>query len=305
MSGMASAVGLARSNGSRTRVARGEFEAGRWTRAVRLPDRRLTPVLTRGYTGFVQESARLGSCLEPPLPAVTLMIDLDGALQADGAPLPGAWVAGLTDTYSVIEFGGRYACVDIKLTPLGAYTVLGRPLDELAGRVVGLDDLFGADGRRLADRLREAVDWDQRFDSIEGFLAARVEHGPSPTPALAWALERLRASAGRQRIEALAAELGCSRRHLSVKFREQVGLSPKTVARLLRFEHVCRQLEADPMAWADIAYASGYCDQSHLNRDFRDLAGTTPSDFLARRIPGGGVIGDQIRKVQDRAATSA
>lgn len=124
--------------------------------------------------------------------------------------------------------------------------------------MAGLDDLFGADGRRLADRLRDAVDWDQRFDSIEGFLAARVQQGPSPTPAVAWAPARLRASAGRQRIEALAAELGCSRRHLSVKFREQVGLSPKTVARLLRFEHVCRQLDADPMAWADIAYASGY-----------------------------------------------
>jgi AraC-like DNA-binding protein len=305
MSSMASAVGLARSNGSRTRLLLGEFAGGRWTRAVRLPDRRLTLMLARGYTGFVQEAAGFGSWLEPPQPAVTLMIDLDGALHADGAPLPGAWVAGLTDTYSVIEFGRRYACVDIKLAPLGAYTVLGRPLHELAGRVVALDDLFGVDGRRLAERLREAPDWDQRFDSLDRFLAARAQEGPSPTPAVAWALARLRASAGAKRIEALAAELGCSRRHLSVKFREQVGLSPKTVARLLRFEHVRRQLETDPKGWADIAYASGYCDQSHLNRDIRDLAGTTPSDFLARRIPGGGVIGDQIRKVQDRAATRA
>jgi AraC-like DNA-binding protein len=58
-------------------------------------------------------------------------------------------------------------------------------------------------------------------------------------------------------------------------------------------------LEAEPARWADIALAAGYCDQSHLNRDFRELAGTTPSDFLARQIPGGGVVGDEIPFVQD------
>lgn len=50
---------------------------------------------------------------------------------------------------------------------------------------------------------------------------------------------------------------------------------------------VRRLLETEPVRWADIAYHCGYCDQSHLNGDFRDLAGTTPGDFIARQLRGG------------------
>ncbi len=233
------------------------------------------------------------------------MVDLEGALRENDATLPHAWVGGLSDSYSLVELGDAYASLDIELTPLGAYTVLGRPLHELAGTVVCMEDLFGARGRHLAERLREVSEWNGRFDLIEAFLLERAEEGPKPSPAVAFALVHLRASAGRVRIGSLAAELGCSRRHLAAQFREQVGLPPKTVARLLRFEYVCQGLNGDPARWADIAHDAGYCDQSHLNRDFRELAGTTPSDFLSRRIPGGGLVGDEIPFVQDRAGHDA
>jgi AraC-like DNA-binding protein len=116
---------------------------------------------------------------------------------------------------------------------------------------------------------------------------------PQPDPAVAWAWERLRASHGGARVEALAAELGCSRRYLRDGFQRQVGLSPKTVGRLLRFQHVRESIEQAPGRWSDVAYNAGYADQSHLNREFRDLAGTTPSDFVRRLIPEGGVVGDR------------
>ena len=283
----------------RTLLTRHDLELGQWTRASRRPDGRLRPLMYRDLLGFHQERARFGSWLEPPRPAVTVMVDLDGAIRSDGNSIPDAWVGGLCDTYSVVEFGDRYESIDLELTPLGAYMVLGRPPSELAGTVISFEELFGVEGRALAERLREPRGWDQRFDLIEGFLLQRAFSGRRPLPAVAWAYARLCATAGRARIEGLARELGCSRRYLHARFREQVGLPPKTVARLMRFQHVCRQLDRDPGRWVEIAYDAGYYDQSHLNRDFRELAGTTPSDFLARRIPGGGVVGDQIPFVQD------
>ena len=243
------------------------------------------------------------------------MIDLEGGLRADGAQLPDAWVSGCSDSYTLVEFGGgAYASLDLELTPLGAYAVLGQPLSELGGGVVALEDLFGPAGRRLAELLREPgpagrrlaerprepAEWDRRFDLVEAFLLQRAARGPLPTPAVAWAWERLWASAGRVGVGQLAAEIGCSRRYLHAKFREQVGLAPKTAARLIRFQRVCRRLAREPARWVEIAYEAGYSDQSHLNRDFRDLAGTTPTDFLARQIPGGGVVGDEIPFVHDR-----
>ena len=153
-------------------------------------------------------------------------------------------------------------------------------------------DVFGRDGAELAARVRESDDWDERFDLLETFLVRRVAGGPSPDPAVAWAFERLRATEGAARVEALACELGCSRRYLRDGFLRQVGLPPKTVARLLRFHAVRERVTRAPRRWADIAHAVGYADQSHLNREFRELAGTTPSDFVRRLIPEGGVVGD-------------
>lgn len=285
---------------TRTRVVTDEHDLGRGRHAVRAPDPRLRALLYRDYVGFEQESASFGSWLEAPRPALTVMVDVRGTLRADGAPLPDAWLGGLSDRPTLVQFAPPYESLDVELTPLGAYTVLGRPLHELQGTCVRLDDLFGAAGGELAERLREATSWDARFDLFEAFLTRRALDGPRPSPVVAAAVARLRASGGRARIEAVAAELGCSRRHLTAAFRAQVGLAPKTFARLVRFERLRRLLERDPIRWADVAYECGYSDQPHLNREFRELAGTTPTDFLARILPGfGGVVGDGLPFVQD------
>ena len=91
----------------------------------------------------------------------------------------------------------------------------------------------------------------------------------------------------------LAAELGWSRRHLGERIRADLGLPPKIVGRILRFDRVKRLLERDDgHRLAEIALDCGYYDQAHLNRDFREFADATPSEFLARRLPdGGGVAG--------------
>ena len=282
-------------------MIRDEHELGRWTRAVRTPDPRLQPLLYRELLGFEQEAATFSSWLEPPRPACTLIIDLEGSISLDGEPLPSAWIAGLSDRYAVVGFDARrYASIDLELTPLGAWAVLGVPLGELRNQTVTLEDAFGAPTRRLQDDLHHGPDWDTRFDVIERFLLQRAEAGPRPTPAVSWALSRLWQTDGRTRVDELAAQLGCSRRYLHARFRDQVGLAPKTVARLIRFGAVRRRIERAPARWADIAYECGYADQSHLNRDFRELAGTTPSDFVTRLLPGyGGVVGDGVPYVQD------
>jgi hypothetical protein len=101
----------------RTRVVHHQLGVGCWMYATRAADPRLRPLLHRDYLGFEQRHAGFGRWLEPPRPALTLMIDLQGGLRADGVALPGAWVGGLGDTYSVVELGSSYASLDLQLTP--------------------------------------------------------------------------------------------------------------------------------------------------------------------------------------------
>ena len=72
--------------------------------------------------------------------------------------------------------------------------------------------------------------------------------------------------------------MGWSRRHLAARFREELGLPPKALGRLIRVEQAVQRMRAgEPLA--DVAYGSGYADQSHFNRDFRELVGCAPGEF--------------------------
>ncbi len=84
------------------------------------------------------------------------------------------------------------------------------------------------------------------------------------------------------RISDLAGEVGWSHRHLISRFRRQVGLAPKTAARVIRFRAMLAGLGAGRAGLADLAYEHGYSDQAHLNRDFREFTGTTPTGYLKR-----------------------
>jgi AraC-like DNA-binding protein len=238
----------------------------------------------RPYEGFRFDGGARRSWIEAAQLPVTLIVDLGEPLVASGRRLPEAWLAGPTAAPEVVELGPGQTTLDVKLSPLGSFRLLGIPTREIAHRVVGLDDLFGPAGRRLTEQIVEAKSWEGRFRLVDAFLSRRVDEAPRTTPVVEEAWLRLCRSCGRLPIGRLATELQISRRHLGNLFKEEVGLSPKTVARLLRFTEASGRMRATPENWASIALDCGYSDQSHLNREFRDFSGTTPGDFLARRL---------------------
>lgn len=248
--------------------------------------------LVRNYTGYVERSAEPLCRREVPSGDVTLILSPGSKLSLpDGRHT--SFLAALHDSHTLVEHDGFQEGIEVRLTPLGARAVFGLPMHELTNRVVELDDLLGRPGEELIERLWDARSWERRFIVLEEAIAARVERAPPPESELAWAWGRMRASAGRARVSGLAEELGWSHRRLIERFREGIGLAPKTLGRVLRFERVSRLLQqVEEPRLAEVAFDCGYYDQAHLNRDFRQFAGTTPGEYLARRLPpGGGVVG--------------
>jgi AraC-like DNA-binding protein len=187
------------------------------------------------------------------------------------------------------QHAGYQHGLQVDLTPLGAFQFFGLPLSEIAHRVIALPDVLGREAPRLVERLHAAPGWETRFDLLDAAIAARLDHHLPASPDVAWSWRRLTESGGRVPIGALAEELRCSRTHLTARFREQLGMRPKTLARVLRFDRAVRELRRDgAVRLAEIAHGCGYYDQAHFNRDFGRFAGTTPSEFLARQLPDGG-----------------
>ena len=130
-------------------------------------------------------------------------------------------------------------------------------------------------------RLQDVPDWKARFDLVEGFLCRRLADSAPPPREVEWAWRQLVRSGGRVRIRALACELGWSPRRLIDRFRDQVGLPPKAVARVIRFDRAVTALSSGTPRIAEVAAACGYADQAHLARDVRALGGITPGELVA------------------------
>jgi AraC-like DNA-binding protein len=258
-------------------VATAELERLRSPRVVGRPHPLLAPHLARRHTGFV-EKTRPRHLVIPASATVSVVVKL-----RDSAHRPAAFVKGPHHAHLVPDGECAASYLEVRLSPLSGYTLLGVPLNALGGRIVDLRDLLGADGRRVAERLREARTWRERFMVLDQLLLERLDGGPRPSPEVVRAVQRLVATGGAVRIGRLACEVGWSHKHLITRFTQQVGLSPKAAARLVRFDRVLRRLDQpDVPGWERIAAEAGYADQSHLVREFRTFTGVTPTAFVSR-----------------------
>jgi AraC-like DNA-binding protein len=229
------------------------------------------------YYGFEVETPEPVRQREGPGTDVVVILTFEEHWLIDGERRT-SFVAGLHERQVTTEHPGRSLGVQINLDPLAARALFGVPLDELADRSVPLAEVLAEP--YLVERLAEMPDWEARFALLDSALAPRLGDA-RPAPETAWAWGRLRATHGRVPIGELASELGWSRKRIVARFRDEIGLPPKAVARQLRFERA-REL-AGTMSWGELAFECGFSDQSHLIAEFRRITGRTPETFLQDR----------------------
>lgn len=182
------------------------------------------------------------------------------------------------------------ASVGALLRPGAGRLLLSQPAAEFSHAHAPLEAAWGpvavAEAR---ERLAEAPSLAGRLDLFEALLLARLRRCEARyfgiDPRIAAALSGLQA--GRS-VAGLAEEAGHSSRYFTTLFRREVGLTPKTFARLLRFGRALDRLGREPgIAWAELAAAEGYADQAHFSREFRDFAGLSPGAYR-RASPSAG-----------------
>jgi AraC-like DNA-binding protein len=276
------------------RVERHETEHGSWEVVRRPAAAALQPYLGGPLEGWSQAGTAENRLREVPFPGLPLILNLGAPWRIDGPSKSGpeqhdSFVAGLHTAPTLVDGAPEASCIELRLTALGARRLLQVPMHEVVNRTVPLEELLPA-AHELTGRLRETRSWEQRFELVELALARRLADSVAPTPGVAWSWQLLLRTGGRIPIRVLADELGWSPRRLIARFREQIGLAPKTAARVIRFDRVASALRR-PQApgLTELALECGYFDQAHLNREFRELAATTPTAFKAARLASGGI----------------
>ena len=189
-----------------------------------------------------------------------------------------SFTAGLHPGHVRMDSRGDAECLQIDFTPLGARLFFAMPLLELTSRMIRLDDLGDVAVRELADRLAEAGGWHERIRLAERFVIARIAGSDRAiAPETLRAYREIAKRRGDLRMADIARDLGWSRKRLVTEFREQIGMAPKTFARVVRFGHATDLANRPGISgWAEIAAACGYADQAHMTREFVEFSGAPP-----------------------------
>jgi len=213
----------------------------------------------------------------PVPPALAGQVDLLWYSQSYAAPHAWERVLPSGSSQLVIELAEGSAPPEFERLRTEVIEIETTRLSNVMGVVMRPgSNLFSPDVelRQLREHLQEAPSATAKFALLIADLEQRNRALPLH-PAVACAL------AG-----GTAADTGFSRRWLSQRFKEQIGVSPKAYARLLRFQRVVQQVAAGQrIEWADVAADLGFADQAHLTHEFRRFSGLTPAAFLASHRP--------------------
>jgi AraC-like DNA-binding protein len=191
---------------------------------------------------------------------------------------PRSFVVGELTRFLLLKPSGRIEIMGVRFKPGGAYRFLPFPLDTLTDNQIPTTEVWGREGTHLEEAVLEASSDNERQRLVEEFLLRKLER-TTRRPRLEAAIEEIIRSRGQTRVHNLAGQIGLSSRQLEREFRTSVGLSPKALARIMRFQNLLRLVGEGPLReWAYLALEGGYADQPHMVREFREFAGQCPSE---------------------------
>jgi len=240
-----------------------------------------SPALARWVSCYWTITADLADTAVRVLPDASADIIFDLASGARPTAVGTMREAAVHRMRGVIDLFG------VRFRPGAALPFFDVAMRELTDAVVPLDDLWGGLADSLADALASAAR-DERIAVVERTLLERIAakggRGNLPAELPARAVALFLRSRGAVNVRDAATALGVNERALQRAFDESVGISPKGLARVLRFRHAVRAIERtvaadDQPSWTAVAYDAGYADQSHFIREFKSLAGITPAEY--------------------------
>lgn len=236
-----------------------------------------------------------------PSPYLTFIVNLDAPVvvgthsraETDGSARAYDNILGGLHTHAAYLFQPEHQVgIQLAIHPLAARRVFGLPAAELTEIANDAAEVLGGGIGRMQQRVGECETWPQRFGLVNRYLVDRASAAPSfmtPRPEVAAGWRWMVAHRGLGRMDDLALHVAMSARQLTKLFRAEVGVPPKAVNRLIRFDLARQQIQqramaGDDLGLTDVATAAGYYDHAHLTRDFGDFLGCSPTAWIVEEF---------------------
>ncbi len=179
---------------------------------------------------------------------------------------------------------GTPGIMGVRFHPAGVRAMVGAAMNEFTDQHLRVADIAPAATEALVDEVATAPNAAARAAAMQRFVAARAaDHARFQDTHVGRWTSRLARASGAISVSDLAREADLSPRQLERRFRDQVGISPRLYANVVRFRSVFDLLSSESRPdWATLAAGAGYFDQSHMIRDFQRFLGCSPTAFLTQ-----------------------
>lgn len=270
---------------------------GRWTVAMRRVHPALRTIVSQVWHGAGRVNYQRDRILPRGFSYLLINLGPPQYLVLDQSPefriaFDDIWFSGISELPIDCEAPHGSVLLGVAFMAGGAAALLPGPQAQFANRTGPFADVLGRIATQLRERLLEISDPAQRLSLTEDWLLDHCVSGRHIHPLVDWATRRIVASGGQLRTAQLARDSGFSRKYLARVFRDQIGLPPKSLARVQRFQRAisAAQDANGRLDWSDIATSCGYYDQSHLIHDFQQFAGMAPGEFARQAQPDPGSV---------------
>ena len=192
---------------------------------------------------------------------------------------PRGFIHGQLRSFIEVQSTGKIGIFSIRFRPEGLRPFLKMGVNEFAENVVSVRDLWGADGLILEEKIIESRTSGDRIRIIEEFLVNHLQHQGDRS--IQYCVQAILNTGNPKSIEMLSRDVSLGRRQLERKFIAAVGLSPKLLSRITRFQHALQSINRNSASsLTDIALLEGFYDQSHFIRDFKEFTGLNPKQYF-------------------------
>jgi AraC-like DNA-binding protein len=193
------------------------------------------------------------------------------------------WVSGIRTEHITIPSGKESCLFVINFKQGAAHPFFPLPMHELKNHVIDADLVWGHEFGILREMLLSTDDIPERFSIAENYLMRRFVSKFNVNPCVSYAVSQIQQKPDQICVADLNQKIGYSQKHFISMFKAEVGLTPKSYLKIMRFQKAVSEIEkAEFIDWPKIAIDSGFYDQAHFINDFKLFSGYTPEEYMRR-----------------------
>lgn len=223
-----------------------------------------------------------------PTGHIFILFELDGilrntfdnkALEPNGT-FTKAWVSGMHKEFLSISAHQDSEMLVIQFKPAGALPFFRLPIHQLNNKVIAAQEIFDEEILQLRKQILKQPTAREKFDLVESWLLKIMDLSKKPPQEIVTILDKFHKNSFQEH-QKIVQSYSKTQKQLISQFKKYVGLTPKVIHRIFRFNEVLRNIHSNKkLDWSQIAYQFEYADQSHFIREFNEFSGFNPTQFI-------------------------